>query len=116
MIRWATAGRPSTFFCVLYVLCGDFVLSLGCGYATLPDLESLAKSEKERKLVAVHRTFQLAGLYSLRNSGSLYKKTGDDSPPLMPEELERVIKNLPREPEVVDLFKNLFGAGPLPPR
>ena len=57
-----------------------------------------------------------AGLYSLRNSGSLYKKTGDDSPPLMPEELERVIKNLPREPEVVDLFKNLFGAGPLPPR
>jgi hypothetical protein len=45
-----------------------------------------------------------------------YKKTGDDSPPLMPEELERVIKNLPREPEVVDLFKNLFGAGPLPPR
>jgi hypothetical protein len=34
----------------------------------------------------------------------------------MPEELERVIKNLPREPEVVDLFKILFGAGPLPPR
>jgi hypothetical protein len=27
-----------------------------------------------------------------------------------------VIKNLPREPEVVDLFKSLFGAGPLPPR
>jgi hypothetical protein len=45
-----------------------------------------------------------------------YKKTGDDSPPLMPEELEWVIKNLPREPEVVELFKNLFGAGPLPPR
>ena len=34
----------------------------------------------------------------------------------MPEELERVIKNLPRESEVVDLFKNLFSAGPLPPR
>jgi hypothetical protein len=34
----------------------------------------------------------------------------------MPEELERVIKNLPREPEVVDLFKTLFGAGPLPTR
>jgi len=110
------AGRPSTFFCVLYVLCGDFVLSLGCGYATLPDLESLAKSEKERKLVAMHRTFQLAGLYSLRNSGSLYKKTGDDSPPLMPEELERVIKNLPREPEVVKSFAAIADMGPLPPR
>jgi hypothetical protein len=33
-----------------------------------------------------------------------------------PEELERVIKNLPREPEVVELFKTLFGSGPLPPR
>jgi hypothetical protein len=30
-------------------------------YATLPDLESLAKNEKERKLVAMHRVFQLAG-------------------------------------------------------
>jgi len=108
-------------------------------YAALPDLDSLAKNEKERKLVAMHRTFQLAGspfvlppatpperVEVLREAMSRtfkdpeflkeYQKTGDDSPPLMPEELERVIKNLPREPEVVELFKNLFGAGPLPPR
>jgi len=108
-------------------------------YATLPDLESLAKSDKERKLVALHRAFQLAGAPFVLPPGTPaervevlreamrrtfkdaqflkdYQKTGDDSPPLMPEELERVIKNLPREPEVVDLFKTLFGAGPLPPR
>jgi tripartite-type tricarboxylate transporter receptor subunit TctC len=108
-------------------------------YATLPDLESFVKNDKERKLVAMHRTFQLAGSPFVLPPGTPqdrvevlreamrrtfkdpeflkeYKKTGDDSPPLMPEELERVIKNLPREPEVVDLFKALFGAGPLPPR
>jgi tripartite-type tricarboxylate transporter receptor subunit TctC len=108
-------------------------------YTTLPDLESFAKNERERKLVAMHRAFQLAGspfvlppgtpperVEALREAMRRtfkdqqflkeYQKTGDDSPPLMPEELERVIKNLPREPEVVELFKNLFGAGPLPPR
>ena len=108
-------------------------------YAALPDLESFAKNDKERKLVNMHRAFQLVGspfvlppatpperVEVLREAMRRtfkdpeflkeYKKTGDDSPPLMPEELERVIKNLPREPEVVELFKNLFGAGPLPPR
>lgn len=108
-------------------------------YAALPDLEVFAKNEKERKLIAMHRTFQLAGAPFVLPPGTPmervgvlrdamrrtfrdpeflneYKKTGDDSPPLMPEELERVIKNLPREPEVVELFKTLFGSGPLPPR
>lgn len=108
-------------------------------YATLPDLESFAKNERERKLLAMHRTFQLAGAPFVLPAGTPkervevlreamrrtfkdpeflkeYKKTGDDSPPLLPEELERVIKNLPREAEVIELFKNLFGAGPLPPR
>ena len=108
-------------------------------YAALPDLESFARNERERKLIAMHRAFQLAGSPFVFPPGTPperveilreamrrtfrdpqflaeYKKTGDDSPPLMPEELERVIKNLPREPEVVELFKILFGAGPLPPR
>jgi hypothetical protein len=34
----------------------------------------------------------------------------------MPEALDKVIKELPRDPEVVELFKKLFGADPLPPR
>jgi tripartite-type tricarboxylate transporter receptor subunit TctC len=108
-------------------------------YAELPDLESFARSDKERKLVTMHRTFQLAGAPFVLPPGtpkervevlqeamrrtfkdpeflSEYKKTGDDSPPLMPEALDKVIKDLPRDPEVVDLFKKLFGADPLPPR
>jgi hypothetical protein len=30
--------------------------------------------------------------------------------------MERAIKELPRDPEIVDLFKKLNAAGPLPPR
>jgi tripartite-type tricarboxylate transporter receptor subunit TctC len=108
-------------------------------YAELPDLESFARSDKERKLIAMHRNFQLAGAPFVLPPGTSkervellqeamrrtfkdlefhkeYKKTGDDSPPLMPEELDRVIKSLPREPEVIELFKQLFGAGLLPSR
>ena len=108
-------------------------------YSDLPDLENFAKSEKERKLILLHRTFQLAGAPFVAPPGTPkerveilqegmrrtfkdpeflkeYKKTGDDSPPLMPETLDKVIRALPREPEVVDLFKQIFGAGPLPPR
>ncbi|MGH7824716.1 MAG: Bug family tripartite tricarboxylate transporter substrate binding protein [Candidatus Binatia bacterium] len=108
-------------------------------YAQLPELGSFARSDKERKLVAMHRTFQLAGAPFVLPPGTPrdrveilqeamrrtfkdpeflkeYEKTGDDSPPLMPETLEKVIKELPREPEVVELFKKLFGNDPLPPR
>jgi hypothetical protein len=30
----------------------------------------------------------------------------------MPEELEKVIRDLPRDPETIDLFKKLAGADP----
>jgi len=108
-------------------------------YAELPDLESFAKSDKERKLILLHRTFQLAGAPFVLPPGTAkerveilqeamrrtfrdpeflkeYKKTGDDSPPLMPEALDKIVKGLPRDPEVIELFKQIFGAGPLPPR
>ena len=108
-------------------------------YAELPDLESFAKSDRERKLISMHRTFQMAGSpfvlppatpkerveilqETMRRTfkdpefRKEYKKTGDESAPLMPEALDRLVKGLPREAEVVDLFKKLFGADPLPPR
>jgi len=34
----------------------------------------------------------------------------------MPEELTKTIRQVPRDPEVVDLLKSFSGAGPLPPR
>jgi tripartite-type tricarboxylate transporter receptor subunit TctC len=108
-------------------------------YAQLPSLESFTKSDTERRLLALHRTFQLAGnpfvlppgtpndqvailQQSMRRTFNDpeflkdYEKIGDDSPPLMPETLTQLIRELPRNDEVVELFKKLFGAGPLPPR
>jgi len=41
---------------------------------------------------------------------------GDDPAPLNGEELERAIKELPREKEVVQLYQKLAGADPLPAR
>jgi len=61
-----------------------------------------------------------------------YKKlTGDEPTPLMPEEMDKAIKDptplmpeahekavrdLPRDREIVELFKKIAGGGPLPPR
>jgi hypothetical protein len=34
----------------------------------------------------------------------------------MPEAHEKAIQEIPRDPEIADIFKKLVGAGPLPPR
>ena len=44
------------------------------------------------------------------------KFTGDNATPLAPEALEKVIRDLPRDPDVVELFNKLAGADALPPR
>ena len=41
---------------------------------------------------------------------------GFDASPLMPEEQEKVIRELPRDREIVELFKKLSGPDPLPAR
>lgn len=44
-----------------------------------------------------------------------YKKlVGDDLAPVMPEEVERAIKALQPDPEVIELYKKIAGPGPLP--
>jgi tripartite-type tricarboxylate transporter receptor subunit TctC len=46
-----------------------------------------------------------------------YKKlTGDEASPLLPEDHEKAISDIPREPEIIELYKKIAGAGPLPPR
>jgi len=106
-------------------------------FAHLPELESFAKSDKERKVLEMFRAFRLAGQTFFLPPGTPreqiqilreamrktlsdpefykeYKKlSGDDATPLMPEALEKTIRQLPREPEVVELFNKLAGAGPL---
>ena len=49
-------------------------------------------------------------------SKEFHKLTGDDPTPLMPEALEKAIREMPRDADVVELFNKLAGPEPLPPR
>ena len=44
------------------------------------------------------------------------KFTGDNATPLMPEALDKTIRELPRDPDVAELFNKLAGADALPVR
>jgi len=110
------------------------------GFTQLPDLERFVKTEMDRKLLAMVRAFRQTGapwilppntskdrVQTLQEAmrktfadpefhGEYKKIAGDDATPLLPEELEKVIRELPRDPEVVELFKKFLGGGPLPSR
>lgn len=110
------------------------------GFDHLPEIEQFAKSERERKLLAMIRTFRQIGTPSILPPGTPreqvrilreatakmfsdpdfhkdYKKfVGEDPTPLLAEEMERAVKELPRDPEIVELLKKLNAAGPMPAR
>ena len=109
-------------------------------FSQLPELESFAKSDRDRKLVMMARAFRLSGTPNVLPPNTpkdrvailqdAFRKTfrdpefareykklvGEDATPLLPEDTERAIKEIPRDPEVVQIFNKLIGAGPLPPR
>jgi len=109
-------------------------------FSSLPEIESFAKSDRERKLLHMVRVFRQFGTPSILPPGTPkeqvdilkaamvktfkdpefpaeYKKfTGDEATPLMPDEMEKALKELPRDAETVALFKKLNAAGPLPAR
>lgn len=109
-------------------------------FAQLPELDSFVKSERERKLLALHRTFRLAGspfilppgtpkdradilreamrkTYADKEFLAEYQKmTGEEASPLTPDANDRAIKELPRDPEIIDFYKLLGGTQPLPAR
>jgi tripartite-type tricarboxylate transporter receptor subunit TctC len=109
-------------------------------FAKLPELETLAKSELERKVVSLQRSFRLTGQPFVGPPGipqervailqeafrktyldpefqKEYKKvTRDDPTPLLPENHEKAIQEIPRDPEVIEIFNKLISAGPLPTR
>lgn len=106
----------------------------------LPEVESFAKTENERRLLTMWRVFRLVGSPYIVPPGTpkdrvdilqdafrkafkdqefhrdFLKLVGEDAEPLMPEELAKVIRDVPRDAEVIELLKTLSGAGPLPPR
>jgi len=107
-------------------------------FSQLPELETLAKSDRDRKVIILQRAFRVAGAPSFLPPGTPkervailqeayrkmytdpefhkeYKKlTGPEPTPLLPKDHEKVIDEIPREPEVIDMFKKIAGAGPLP--
>jgi tripartite-type tricarboxylate transporter receptor subunit TctC len=109
-------------------------------FAHLPELGSFAKLDTERKLLDMFRAFQYPRWPYVFPPGTPkervqvireamrkafadpqfpveYRKLmGDDPAPLGGEELERVIKELPRDQEVVQLYKKLAGPDPFPAR
>jgi tripartite-type tricarboxylate transporter receptor subunit TctC len=106
----------------------------------LPEVESFAKTDTERKLLTMWRVFRLVGSPYIVPPGTpknlvdvlqdsfrkalkdqefhrdFLKLVGEDAEPLMPEELTQVIREVPRETEVTELLKTLSGPAPLPPR
>jgi hypothetical protein len=44
------------------------------------------------------------------------KMTRADASPLMPEEVEDLVKNIPRDPDDIKLYNRIAGAEPLPKR
>jgi len=106
----------------------------------LSDLDTFAKNDKERKVVDLFRAFQVprwphhvspgtppelvkilreAMAKTFKDPGfqqEFTKLMGREPTPLTGEEVEKAIKELPRDPEVIALYKKLADSGPLPPR
>jgi len=109
-------------------------------FAQVPDLENFAKSDREKKMLEMFRAFRIAGqnfflppgvpndrvqilqgamrkTFSDPEFSKEYQKiSGETASPLMPEALEKVIRELPRDSTVIELFNKLAGADPLPAR
>jgi tripartite-type tricarboxylate transporter receptor subunit TctC len=106
----------------------------------IPEIDTLVKSERERRFLTLTRSTRLVGTPYLLSPGTpkelvqilrdamrktfqdpdfpkeFKKLTGDDPSPLMPEAQEEIVRSVPRDPETVELFKVINGNKPLPPR
>jgi tripartite-type tricarboxylate transporter receptor subunit TctC len=109
-------------------------------FGYLPEIESFAKSAREAKLLTTWRTFRRVGSPYVALPGTPkdrveiledamrkalkdpefhreYKRiVGDDVEPVLPEQLTKDIREMPRDAEVIDLLRSLAGGAPLPPR
>jgi len=109
-------------------------------FANVPDVETLAKNDRERQLVNLFRAFLYprwpyvlppstsaeivktlrgAMVKTFNDPGfhqEFKKLMGGDPSPLTGEEVEKSIRELPRDPEVIGLYKKMAEHGPLPPR
>ena len=108
--------------------------------AKLPEIESFARSNQDRRLIRLFRGARDTGQPFVLPPGTpaepvkilreamrkafadpeyvkAYEKlTSEPAMPLAPEDFEKQLRELPREAELIDLFKKLSGPGPLPKR
>jgi tripartite-type tricarboxylate transporter receptor subunit TctC len=109
-------------------------------FTHLPDMESFAKSEKERRVISMFRLLRGAGSPYFVGPGTPkdrvqilqtafrkayedpefekeYKKViGDDPSPINPEDYQSAIREIPRDQDTIELYKIFSGAAPLPNR
>ena len=109
-------------------------------FTHLPEIESFAKSAQEVKLLSMWRAFRVIGSPYVLPPGTPkdrvkifeeaigkalvdrefhreYEKiVGDEADPILPNAMAKVVRETPRDAEVIDTLKKLSGAGPLPPR
>lgn len=109
-------------------------------FAALPEIESFARTDKERRLLTMWRAFRTVAAPIVLPPGTpkdrveifqdamrkvfkdpefraeFKKLVTDDPSPLMPEELTKVVQDMPRDPEVIDLLRKLSGVDALPAR
>ncbi|MDH3445163.1 MAG: hypothetical protein OEN50_14645, partial [Deltaproteobacteria bacterium] len=106
----------------------------------LPEIESFAKNDKEKRLLTVWRAFRGVGSPYILPPGTpkervqtletamnnifkdpefpayFHKLVADDASPLSATELRKVVAEIPRDKETLDMLRKLSGAEPLPPR
>ncbi len=106
----------------------------------LPEIESFAKNDREKRLLSVWRAFRGVGspyilppgtpkarvdvlkeamrkTYADPEFPAYFKKlVADDISPLGADELTKVIADIPRDAETLELLRTFSGPGPLPPR
>jgi tripartite-type tricarboxylate transporter receptor subunit TctC len=109
-------------------------------FTNVPDADSLAKNDRERQMITLFREFMYPRwpyvlppgtppeiVKTLREAmnksfkdpefAQEFKKLmGGEPSPLTGEEVEKSIRELPRDPEVVGLYKKMAEHGPLPSR
>jgi tripartite-type tricarboxylate transporter receptor subunit TctC len=103
----------------------------------VPALDIFAKTDREKKALTMARNFRLIGSPFILSPGtpkeqveileqamrktfkdpefaaSMLKFAGAEASPLMPEEQTAAIREIPRDPQIIDVYKKLAGSGPL---
>jgi tripartite-type tricarboxylate transporter receptor subunit TctC len=108
--------------------------------AKIPEIESFARSNQDRRLIQLFRGARDTGQPFVLPPGTpaepvkilrdamrkaladpeyvkaYVKLTAEPAMPMTAEEFEKQLRELPREAELIDLFKRFAGPGPLPAR